>query len=53
MMQTGKSVGMQIMDECILSLLQEGKISAQAAQKNANNPKFFEKFVKDEIEKET
>jgi twitching motility protein PilT len=50
MMQTGKSVGMQIMDECILSLLQEGKISAQAAQKNANDPKIFEKFVKDEIE---
>jgi twitching motility protein PilT len=44
MMQTGKSVGMQIMDECILSLLQEGKITAQSAQKYANDPKFFEKF---------
>ena len=51
MMQTGKNVGMQIMDECILSLLQEGKITAQSAQKYANDPKLFEKFVKDEVEK--
>jgi twitching motility protein PilT len=51
MMQTGKSVGMQIMDECILSLLQEGKITAQSAQKYANDPKLFEKFVKDQVEK--
>jgi twitching motility protein PilT len=51
MMQTGKNVGMQIMDECILSLVQEGKISAQAAHKNANDPKLFEKLVKDELEK--
>jgi len=47
MMQTGKSAGMQIMDECILSLLQEGKINVQSAQKYANNPKFFDKFVKE------
>ena len=47
MMQTGKNVGMQIMDECILSLLQEGKINAQSAQKYANDPKFFDKFVKE------
>ena len=47
MMQTGKSAGMQIMDECILSLLQEGKITAQSAQKNANDPKLFDKFVKE------
>jgi twitching motility protein PilT len=47
MMQTGKSVGMQIMDECILSLLQEGKINAQSAQKYANDPKIFDKFVKE------
>ena len=47
MMQTGKSVGMQIMDECILSLLQEGKITAQSAQKYANDPKTFDKFVKE------
>jgi twitching motility protein PilT len=46
MMQTGKSVGMQIMDECILSLLQEGKITAQSAQKYTNDPKIFDKFVK-------
>jgi twitching motility protein PilT len=53
MMQTGKSAGMQIMDECILSLLQEEKITAQAAQNYANDPKFFEKFVKDKVEKGT
>ena len=47
MMQTGKSAGMQIMDECILALLQEGKITAQSAQKNANDPKLFDKFVKE------
>ncbi len=46
MMQTGKSVGMQIMDECILSLLQDGKITAQSAQEYANDPKIFDKFVK-------
>ena len=46
MMQTGKGVGMQIMDECISSLLQEGKITAQSAQKYANNPKIFDNFVK-------
>jgi twitching motility protein PilT len=47
MMQTGKSAGMQIMDECILSLLQEGRITAQTAQKYANDPKIFDKFVKE------
>ena len=47
MMQTGKGAGMQIMDECILSLLQEGKITPQSAQKYANDPKFFDKFVKE------
>jgi len=46
MMQTGKGVGMQIMDECISSLLQEDKITAQSAQKYANNPKIFDNFVK-------
>ena len=46
MMQTGKGVGMQIMDECISSLLQEGKITAQSAQKYANNPKIFDNFAK-------
>ena len=46
MMQTGKGVGMQIMDECIISLLQEGKITAQSAQKYANDPKIIENFIK-------
>jgi Tfp pilus assembly pilus retraction ATPase PilT len=48
MMHTGKSAGMQIMDECIQALLQEGKITVQSAQKYANDPKFFEKFLKKE-----
>jgi len=37
-MQTGKNVGMQIMDESIRTLLQEGKITPQAALENASNP---------------
>lgn len=37
-MQTGKNVGMQIMDESIRTLLQEGKITPQAALENATNP---------------
>ncbi len=46
MMQTGKSVGMQIMDESILALLQEEKITAQSAMDYANEPKRFTQFVK-------
>jgi twitching motility protein PilT len=45
MMQTGKSVGMQIMDESILALLQEEKITAQSAMDYANDPKRFTQFV--------
>lgn len=40
-MQTGKNVGMQIMDESIRTLLQEGKITPQAAFENASNPNLF------------
>lgn len=41
LMQTGKSVGMRIMDESILELLNAGKINIQEAIKNANDPKLF------------
>jgi twitching motility protein PilT len=41
MMQTGKRVGMQIMDDSIFTLLQEGKISAEEASSNANNKNRF------------
>jgi len=41
LMQTGKGVGMKIMDESILELLKEGKISPEEAIKNANDPKLF------------
>lgn len=46
MMQTGKGAGMQIMDESILALLQEEKITAQSAMDYANEPKRFTQFVK-------
>ncbi len=45
MMQTGKGAGMQIMDESILALLKDGKISAQSALEFANEPKRFKQFM--------
>lgn len=50
MMQTAKNVGMQIMDESILALLQAEKIDARTAQAYANDPKRFQVFV-DKAEK--
>ena len=41
MMQTGRGVGMQLMDDSIDALLKEGKISAQAAYDYANDPRRF------------
>ena len=41
MMQTGKSAGMQQMDDAIEALLNEGRISAQSACDYANDPKRF------------
>lgn len=40
-MQTGKGIGMQVMDDSIFALLQEGKISAEEASINANNKNRF------------
>jgi len=48
MMQTGKGVGMQIMDDSIFALLQDGKINAQEAYTNANNKNRFKTFVEKE-----
>ncbi len=44
MMQTGKGAGMQIMDESILALIEQGQIKARDGLAYANNPKLFEKY---------
>jgi twitching motility protein PilT len=44
MMQTGKGMGMMIMDESILKLLKEEEISKEDAMANANNKKLFQSF---------
>lgn len=44
-MQMAKLVGMQIMDESIMSLLKAGTISAKEASLNANNKTLFKPFV--------
>jgi twitching motility protein PilT len=48
MMQMGKSVGMQLMDESIMSLLKAGTITAKEAYLNANNKSLFKAFVEKE-----
>ena len=45
MMQTAKNVGMQLMDESIMELLNADKIEAGVAQAHANDPKRFQPFV--------
>ena len=45
MMQTGKAVGMKIMDDSIQELYQENRISAAEAYNFANNPARFKPFV--------
>ena len=47
-MQTGKSAGMQLMDEAIMELLQQGKISAAEAYANAAKPEKFKTHVEKE-----
>ena len=41
-MQTGRSVGMQRMDDSLMELLQAGRITAEAAMRYAQDPKVFE-----------
>ena len=43
--QTNRRAGMQLMDESILALLEDNKITAAAAMQNANDPKLFQKFL--------
>jgi len=45
MMQMGKAMGMQIMDESIMSLFREGTISAKEAYLNANNKSSFKPLM--------
>lgn len=45
LMQTGKNIGMQLMDESILALLQAGKITAREAYLNAGNKARFQPFL--------
>jgi len=45
MMQMGKTAGMQIMDESIMALLEEGVISAKDAYLNATNKNLFKSFL--------
>ena len=53
MMQTKKNVGMQIMDDSIFALLQEGKITAQEAYINASNKERFKPLAEKENQTRT
>jgi twitching motility protein PilT len=48
MMQMGKAVGMQIMDESIMSLLKAQIISAEEAYRNADNKTIFKPLMEKE-----
>jgi len=52
MMQMGKAVGMQIMDESIMSLLRAGTITAKEAYLNANNKTLFKSLADKESQAE-
>ncbi len=45
MMQMGKSIGMRIMDESLLKLVEQQQISAEIAIANANNTNIFKKYM--------
>lgn len=47
LMQTGKNIGMKSMDDALLELLQEGKITPQIAFENATNLKLFAQYLKE------
>ncbi len=46
MMQTGKKDGMMLMDESLMALMKEGKISPEDAAANANKPETFKAHLK-------
>ena len=41
-LQTGKKLGMQMMDDSIKQLLEAGKVTLEVARANAHNPKLFQ-----------
>ena len=41
-LQTGRKLGMTLMDDCLKGLLKEGKITKEAARTAAHNPKNFQ-----------
>jgi twitching motility protein PilT len=41
-LQTGKKLGMILMDDCLKGLLSEGKIAREVARQAAHNPKTFQ-----------
>ncbi len=45
-MQTGKSVGMQLMDDSLMELVKDKMISGEDAFANATNPNRFKSFLK-------
>jgi len=45
--QSGKGVGMQLMDEALMTLVQSGKVSGRDAYTKAANKAKFEEFVKE------
>lgn len=44
--QGGKAVGMQSMDQCLLKLIEEGKVLAEDAVIKANDKSLFQRFLK-------
>ncbi len=49
-MQMGKTLGMRLMDESIVELLENGKISLDSAINNVNNKALLKKFMPVETE---
>ncbi|OGR06212.1 MAG: type IV pili twitching motility protein PilT [Deltaproteobacteria bacterium RIFOXYD12_FULL_50_9] len=49
LMQTGKNVGMRLLDDSILELLEAGKITGAAALFNANNKNLFKKYATEPV----
>jgi twitching motility protein PilT len=46
MIQTGKQYGMQLLDDAIMELYKQGKISPDDAYSKANNKQLFRPFLK-------
>ncbi len=49
--QTGKNLGMQSMDDCLMRLYKDGLISGERAQANASDPQKFKQFNSQGTEK--